>query len=108
MRAVNAVGGALLSAGAVLIVAWALGLAISGSRIGAVTAQVRDSAILARVDEALPDRAGQALQGFTDVVGSSIFPRYLEPFAKEQIVAVAPGPKRMLTDPDVTSAQIRW
>lgn len=105
VRAVDAVGGALLSAGAVLIVAWALGLAISGSRIGAVTAQVRDSAILARVNEALPDRAGQALQGFTDVVGSSIFPRYLEPFAKEQIVAVAPGPKRMLTDPDVTSAQ---
>lgn len=105
VRAVDAVGGALLSASAVLIVAWALGLAISGSRIGAITSQVRDSTILARVDSVLPDQAGKALQGFTDVVGSSIFPRYLEPFAKERIVAVEPGPKRVLRDPDVTSAQ---
>ncbi len=34
IRAVDAVGGAALSAVAVLLVAWALGVAISGSRIG--------------------------------------------------------------------------
>ncbi len=105
IRAVDAVGGAALSAGAVLIVAWALGLAISGSRIGVVTEQVRGSTILAKVNDTLPDSAGQALQGFTDLVGSSVFPRYLEPFAQERIVAVPPGPKRLLTDPDVTGAQ---
>ena len=32
-RAIDAVGGAALSAAAVLVVAWALGVAISGSRI---------------------------------------------------------------------------
>ncbi|MFZ2503920.1 MAG: MarP family serine protease [Nocardioides sp.] len=105
IRAVDAVGGALLSAGAVLIVAWALGLAISGSRIGAVTTQVRNSTILAEVNGLLPDEAGDALRGFTDVVGSSVFPRYLEPFARERIVQVSPGPQRMLTDPDVTGAE---
>lgn len=105
VRALDAVGGALLSAGAVLIVAWALGLAISGSRIGAVTGQVRGSAILSRVNDVLPAQAGEALQGFTDVVGTSLFPRYLDPFTQERIVAVPPGPQRMLTDPDVTSAQ---
>ena len=34
VRALDAIGGAVLSALAVLIVAWALGVAISGSRIG--------------------------------------------------------------------------
>ena len=42
VRAVDAVGGAALSALAVLLVAWALGYAISGTRIGPVTEQVRE------------------------------------------------------------------
>ena len=42
-RAVDAVGGAALSAAAVLVVAWALGVAISGSRIGGITPMVRSS-----------------------------------------------------------------
>jgi hypothetical protein len=38
------------------------------------------------------------------VVGTSFFPRYLEPFSPERIVDVAPGDRRMLSDPDVTRA----
>jgi S1-C subfamily serine protease len=103
-RAVDAIGGALLSAVAVLIVAWALGVAISGSRINGITPLVRDSNVLAHVDEALPDTADGALQAFNNVVGTSFFPRYLEPFAPERIVEVGPGPKRLLRDPDVKRA----
>ena len=43
VRALDAVGGAALSACAVLIVAWALGVAVSGSRIDGVTPMVRSS-----------------------------------------------------------------
>ena len=103
-RALDAVGGALLSAAAVLIVAWALGVAISGSRISGVTPLVRGSTVLSHVDEALPDSADRALQGFNNVVGASFFPRYLEPFAPERIVEVGPGPRRLLHDPDVERA----
>ena len=39
---------------AVLIVAWALGVAVSGSRIDGVTPLVRSSAVLAKVNEVLP------------------------------------------------------
>ena len=46
VRAVDAVGGSVLSAAAVLLVAWALGVAVSGSRIGPVTPIVRESAVL--------------------------------------------------------------
>ncbi|MGY2700788.1 MarP family serine protease [Nocardioides sp. HB32] len=104
-RALDAIGGAALSAVAVLIVAWALGVAISGSRITGITPLVRSSAVLGEVDEVLPASAGNALQAFNDVVGTSFFPRYLEPFAPERIVDVGPGPRRLLSDPDVQRAE---
>ena len=104
-RAVDAVGGAALSGAAVLLVAWALGVAVSGSRIGVVTPLVRDSTVLARVNAVLPTVASGGLQAFNNVVGASFFPRYLEPFAREQIVDVGPGPQRLLTDPDVTGVE---
>ncbi len=105
VRAVDAVGGAALSAFAVLLVAWALGVAVSGTRMGTITPLVRDSTVLAKVDQVLPVRAGNVLQTFNNVVGTTFFPRYLEPFAPERIVAVEPGDPRMLKDPDVLAAQ---
>ncbi len=104
-RALDAVGGALLSSLAVLLVAWALGVAISGSRIGALTPLVRESAVLRSVNSALPATATNALDGFNNVVGTGFFPRYLEPFAREDIVQVSPGARRLLTDPDIANAQ---
>ncbi len=44
------------------------------------------------------------LNAFNNVVGTTFFPRYLEPFAPERIVEVGPGPRRLLTDPDVEAA----
>ncbi len=105
VRALDAIGGAALSAAAVLLVSWALGVAISGTRIGGITPLVRSSAILSEVDQVLPASAGRALQAFNDVVGTSFFPRYLEPFAPERIVDVGPGPRRLLQDPDVQRAE---
>ena len=104
VRALDAIGGAALSAVAVLLVAWALGVAISGSRIVGVTALVRNSTVLAQVDKTLPTSADGVLRAFNNVVGTTFFPRYLEPFASERIVNVGPGPRRLLTDPDVQAA----
>ena len=88
VRALDAVGGAALSAVAVLVVAWVLGVAASGARLPGVTPEVRSSAVLAKVDEVLPDSANRALRHFNSVVGTSFFPRYMEPFAPERIVDV--------------------
>ena len=105
VRVVDAVGGAALSAVAVLLVTWALGVAVSGSRIGGLSGTVRESQVLAGVDRVLPSAADGALRSFNDVVGASFFPRYLEPFAPERIVEVGPGPERMVTDPDVVRSE---
>ena len=104
VRFVDAVGGAALSAVAVLLVAWALGVAISGSRISGVSNAVRDSAVLAKVNRVMPAGASGVLDRFNTVVGTSFFPRYLEPFAPERIVRVGPGPQRLRSDPDVVRA----
>ncbi len=105
VRALDAVGGAALSMVAVLVVSWALGVAVSGASLPWVSNQVRSSLVLSRVDDVMPDQAVQALNSFNDVVGSSFFPRYLEPFAPERIVNVGPPPGKIARDPDVQAAQ---
>jgi S1-C subfamily serine protease len=105
VRAVDAVGGAALSAVAVLLVAWALGYAISGTRIGPVTEQVRSSWVLGKVNTVLPSSAPNVLQAFNRVVGTGFFPRYLEPFSPEHIRDVAPGPSRLQNDPQVLATE---
>lgn len=104
-RSLDAIGGAALSAVAVLLVSWALGVAISGSKIPTVSPLVRSSAVLAQVDEVVPQPVHQGLQAFNDVVGSSFFPRYLEPFAPERIVEVGPPPGRIGRQPGVRAAE---
>ena len=105
VRALDAVGGAALSMAAVLVVAWALGVAVSGSKLPWASREVRDSAVLQRVNGVMPPDAVEALNSFNDVVGSSFFPRYLEPFAREQIIDVGPPPGKVARDPDVQRAQ---
>ncbi len=104
IRAVDAVGGAALSVVAVLLVAWMLGVAISGSRIPGISPQVRDSQVLIAVNKVMPVQAQQVLRSFDNVVGSSFFPRYLEPFAPERIIKVAPADRKVLRDPDIQRA----
>jgi S1-C subfamily serine protease len=104
VRALDAVGGAALSMVAVLVVSWALGVAVSGASLPWVSKQVRSSEVLSRVDEVMPKEAVSALDSFNDVVGSSFFPRYLEPFAPERIIDVGPPPGRIGRDPEVQAA----
>jgi S1-C subfamily serine protease len=90
---------------AVLVVAWALGVAVSGASLPGVSNQVRNSEVLSKVNSFMPVQAVDALENFNQVVGSSFFPRYLEPFAPERIVKVGPPPGRIGHDPDVQRAR---
>jgi S1-C subfamily serine protease len=105
VRALDAVGGAALSMAAVLVVAWALGVAVSGAKLRWATTEVRGSEVLHRVNAVMPARAVEALNSFNDVVGSSFFPRYLEPFATERITNVVPPPPGIARDRDIRRAQ---
>jgi S1-C subfamily serine protease len=106
VRALDAVGGALLSVVAVLIVTWMLGVAVSGSRIPGIGPMVRDSSVLTSVNDVMPAQAQGLLRQFDRVVGSSFFPRYLEPFAPERIIEVSPAPGNVVHDPEVEQAEL--
>lgn len=103
-RAVDALGGAALSVVAVLLIVWALGYAVSGARIPWLGNQVRTSAVLSTVDAAMPDAVTGALDSFDELVGSELFPRFLEPFVPERILPVAPADGAVLRDADVRRA----
>jgi S1-C subfamily serine protease len=104
-RSLDAIGGAALSMVAVLVVAWALGYAVSGTKLPSVSDQVRQSNVLSRIDAVMPDRAETVLGAFNRVVDSNLFPRYLEPFASEPIVEVPEPGKRVLTRRGVIAAE---
>lgn len=103
-RLVDAIGGAALSMGAVMVVSWALGYAVSGTKLPSISDQVRGSDVLARIDAVMPDGAESLLGAFNRVVDSNLFPRFLEPFASEQIVAVPKPDRGVLERPGVTAA----
>jgi S1-C subfamily serine protease len=62
--------------------------------------------VLGRVNGIMPNEAQGLLRGFDRVVGSSFFPRYLEPFAPERIVEVSPAPGSVVRDPEVQQAEL--
>jgi S1-C subfamily serine protease len=107
IRFLDALGGAALAAASVLIVAWVLGVAVSGARIPSVTSAVRGSQVLAKVDEVLPNSADRALQSFNDVVNTDLFPRFLDPFVPERIRETQPPDSAIARQQPVRSAYSR-
>ncbi len=89
-RALDALGGAALSVVAMLLIAWVLGVAVSGARLTGLNKEVRASVILGAVDSTLPGGADRLLETFSALVDFAAFPRYLEPFAPERIKSVEP------------------
>lgn len=104
-RSLDALGGAVLSMAAVLAVAWALGYAVSGSRIPGLADAVRSSAVLDRVDRVMPDSADRTLNAFNRVVDANLFPRYLEPFTDERIAPAQPPNRQVLSSEGVQDAR---
>lgn len=103
-RSLDAAGGAALSVAAVLAVAWVLGYAVSGTRLPAISEQVRGSAVLSRIDAVMPDSADQVFGAFNQVIDTNLFPRYLEPFTDESIIDVDEPTQRVLRRDGVAQA----
>lgn len=107
-RMLDAVGGSALSVVAVLLIAWVLGVAVSGAQMSSVNKQVRASVILGSVDDALPGGSDRVLAAFNALVDASRFPRYLDPFTPEQIKDVEPPSSAVARRPGVAAAAAAW
>lgn len=105
LRSADAVAGSALSVVAVLGAAWALGYSVSGTSIPYLSTASRDSSILQRVDSVMPARATSVLRSFNEVLDSSLFPRYIDPFDDEDITQVAPPDEAALSSAGVAQAR---
>lgn len=103
-RVVDALSGAALSVVALLLIAWVLGVAASGAQFRALNQEVRGSAVLGAVDDALPGDPDGILSAFNSLVDASRFPRYLEPFATEPIQPVPAPTPAIASRPGVLAA----
>ncbi len=104
-RFIDALTGAALSVMAMLVIAWVLGVAASGTQLRGLNQAIRSSVVLGSVDDAIPGGTSRVMSTFNSLVDSSKFPRYLEPFAPERIKDVpAPSPEVVLSA-DVRGAE---
>src|SRR4029079_8892372 len=103
-----------------LVIAWVLGVAASGAKLDGINKEVRNSAVLGAVDEAMPGGSDRRLAAFDAMVGSGelhhrrlrshpsaasgMFPGSLKRSEPERIVSVPPPSSRLAHTPGVTRA----
>lgn len=106
MRQVDSVLGAVVQGAAALVVAWLVALPLtSSSAYPALTAGVRDSAILGFVDTVMPPSLHQLPSELTQLLDVSGFPDVLAPFSSTPITPVGPVDPALLNSPTVRDAQ---
>jgi len=105
LRTVDSVGGAVISAVAVLLVAWMVAAPLGNAPAPWLASQVRRSAVIGTVDNIVPSPVRQLYSSFGDVVGSGDFPDVFDPLTPTQVKEVqAPNPQ-LASAPAVTSAR---
>jgi S1-C subfamily serine protease len=95
-RAVDAAGGALVSAVSLLLVAWFIGTAVAGSPFGPLRRQVNGSAVLGTVDDVMPDTARGWFSSFKGFVNKTEFPQVFGGLGGESVVEVPPPDNAVL------------
>ncbi|MGH8888521.1 MAG: MarP family serine protease [Acidothermaceae bacterium] len=104
-RAVDSAGGAVVSAVAVLLVAWFIGSSLVQSPFPGVAREVNGSRVLTAVDRAVPSQVQVWFADFRKVVANGGFPQVFGALGAERIVPVAPPDPATLRDPQVVAAQ---
>lgn len=105
LRTVDSIGGAIISAVAMLLVAWMVAAPLGNAPAPWLASQVRRSAVIGTVDEVVPSPVRSLYRSFGDVVGSGDFPDVFDPLTPTQVTEVqAPNPQ-LARAPAVTSAR---
>ncbi|RAY14836.1 serine protease [Actinomadura craniellae] len=103
-RAADAVGGSIVSALSLLIVAWFIGTAVVGSPFATLRQQVNNSTVLGAVDETMPDAAKGWFSSFKGFVGQTEFPQVFGGLGGESIVEVPPPDESVAGTPALRAA----
>jgi S1-C subfamily serine protease len=101
----DSVGGCIVSAVAVLLIAWFIGSSLAQSPFPGVARTVNQSAVLRAVDRQVPSQVQAWFADFRRVVAGGGFPQVFGALGAERIVPVAPPDESALDDPQIRAVQ---
>ncbi|NYJ05976.1 MarP family serine protease [Petropleomorpha daqingensis] len=102
-KMVDSVAGAVLSAAAVLLVAWMVATPLASSPFPQVASQVRGSALVQAVDKAVPDSVRSVYSNLREAIERRGLPDVLDPLTPTQAREVQAPDKALETSPVVAS-----
>jgi S1-C subfamily serine protease len=102
-KMVDSVAGAVLSAAAVLLVAWMVATPLASSPFPQVASQVRSSALVQAVDKAVPDSVRSVYSNLREAIERRGLPDVLDPLTPTQAREVQAPNKALETSPVVAS-----
>lgn len=105
LRAVDHAGGALVSALAVLLVAWLVATPLASSSYPYLASQVRRSAVIKSVDAAIPDAVRGAYDSFRQLLDRGDFPDVFGPLQPTKVAPIPPPDPAILASPAASSAR---
>ncbi|GAB3494444.1 MarP family serine protease [Nocardiopsis coralliicola] len=103
-RVLDAVGGSLVSAASVLLVAWLVGSAVANSSLPVVTDQVQHSRVLRAVDRVMPEQADTWFSTFRKIVDQSAFPQVFSGLGTGEPAEVEPPDPAVLTTEELRAS----
>jgi S1-C subfamily serine protease len=98
---VDSVAGAVLSAAAVLLVAWMVATPLASSPFPPVASQVRQSALVQAVDRAVPDSVRSVYDNLREAIDRRGLPDVLDPLTPTQARQVAAPDEALKSSPMV-------
>jgi S1-C subfamily serine protease len=104
-KVVDSVAGAVVSAAAVLLVAWMVASPLATAPFPQVAGQVRQSALVQVVDDAVPDRVRSVYDSLRDAIDRRGLPDVLDPLTPTQSRDVPVPNEALRTSPVVRSVQ---
>jgi S1-C subfamily serine protease len=104
-KMVDSVAGAVVSATAVLLVAWMVASPLASSPFPQVSSQVRQSALVQAVDRAVPDGVRTVYDNLRDAIDRRGLPDVLDPLTPTQVREVEAPDPALQNSPVVESVQ---
>jgi S1-C subfamily serine protease len=95
---VDSVGGAVVSALAVLLIAWLIGSAVAYAPFPVISRQVNNSAVLRAVDRLMPSEASLVFSDFRSLLESGPYAQVFGALGAEGALAVGPPNPAVLAD----------
>ncbi len=104
-KMVDSAAGAVVSAVAVLLVAWMVASPLATSPFPQVASQVRQSALVQAVDQAVPDEVRNVYDSLRDAIDRRGLPDVLDPLTPTQVREVPAPDPALLNSPVVASVE---